>query len=447
MEESEGRMGSSSSNALEIKIRRIWRRAFDLGFSKGSVYILTAILQRLANFFLMALLLKCMLPEDFSRYGLYTGTIMLITPLFSMNLHLAPGRLIFDYDQEHRTERANLLTSALGGALGLASLSLGVTCIALVLLGLNDPLTAGSTSIKVMVALTILFNLTCDFTLSLMRALARPWIRLCIVLLQSYGVLAMLLLVSMESRIGFKSFLICQLLTAAMAGTVALSYSRPTMKGGKWEKSKIKDAFLYSSPTVVHLAAAWGIQYSGRWIGSLFIDLGQLAPYTLATQLINIIAMFSRSIFDAQIPTIGECFAKGRRREGKKVLLDTSLFCSGTLALLYLGIFLLVNVLGISLPRGYQLSGFILWIAFATNVFDLIYLRNSHLFAAEKKTHMMAVGTIVSGCLAMAANFVLAKNFGVNGLMLAMLAGMACQALVTSYLARVLSNRMVDTTL
>jgi len=234
----------------------------------------------------------------------------------------------------------------------------------------------------------------------------------------------------------FISLLLAYVVANLLAAFIGYRFAVPHLRGARLNPTHLKKAIAFSWPTSVHLLALWGITFSGRWIGTRYMSLEELAPFVLVSIIANAASMLPRALYDAVMPNIGVAFAEGTLRRGVRIIRRTMLASLLLLGLAYGGLFFLLYGLGIDLPPAYHPTPSLLLLAALASMFDALYLQGIQILTALKKTGTQAAATITSGTLTILLSFLLAHSYGNMGLIIAIVIGFAMQATVSSIVAQ-----------
>jgi O-antigen/teichoic acid export membrane protein len=408
---------------------------------RSSLFVGGNLFSRILSFLLLPLLVAYLTPTEFTRYGLLTSAVTLLIPLVTLNLHLAPARLTFDY--EEGTPRSNFLYTTF---ISLALFSISVILVLLAInlaLGIHDPVSEGSINLRLLFAAIVFLTVVYEFSVTLMRV-EGSGLRYAITLISQR--LALILLFAslvFVFKDHYLAFMIAYLSSVAIAAGIGVGFIIKCIGGGSLSYAMLRPAVSYAWPTMIHAIAIWAIMSSGRWIGSLYLPLADLAPYTLVTLFFGVVALFGRALFEARIPDIGSSFAQGRFRQGRNVINQTTLvsflFVAGIYLILYL-----VLVLNLPIPDQYAPSPALLLLAFTANVFDSVYLRGIQTLQALKKTKTQASVTVIAGTLAVGMSFFLVDHLFDIGLAIAFTVALFVQALGSNLAAHLLYTRQIE---
>ncbi|MBI5960298.1 MAG: hypothetical protein HY866_16275 [Chloroflexi bacterium] len=344
--------------------------------------------------------------------------IYLSMPIVSLNLHIAPSRLFFDYDAPE--QQRQMLFTSLASAVSLTLSGTLLFIIALTALQLSDPVSQGSLGIQGLIALTIIVMIVVEFGRTLLRIKGNGFLYLVVSLLQSVGLIGTYFLITVFRFIDlFDGLLIAFLLSNGSTALVVLVYWLRNFKVARFNRSMLSKALLFSLPTSIHLIAMWAINMSGRWIGLLYLTLAEIAPYVLVTQMYSAVAMLSRAVFESLLPEYNAAFGAENYRHGRRILRFATWASIALILAIYGALYFALYVLQVDLPQGYNPSPVMVLIAALISVLDAIYLQGIQLLQALKKTHLQAVTTVISGSAAVLVSIVLVHSSGETGLLIA----------------------------
>jgi len=410
-------------------------------FLRTSLYLLGGSLQKAAYLLLLPFLVAVLTPEEFTRFGLTVSAVAILTPLFSLNAHLAPGRLYFDYEQSHR--RAELLFSSLIGSLAFVTAGLAACVCVLRLGGVIEPISRGALDVQLWVSLVIVVLVAGDFGLTLIRIRGNAALYTVVASVSGFGILAAFLALSWSIADGFLRSIVALAAGRGAAAAIALLYAVRFLRAARFRWAMLGRSLSFSWPTAVHVLALWMVSHSGRWIGTLYLTLGGLAPYMLVSQIAGAMLMVGRALFEARLPDIGRAFAGRRYREGTRIIRVTAVAGLAMVALAYVALYVLFFVVDLPLPAGYAPTPLLLLFAGAANLCDILYLKGVHTLTALKRTGVQAVATVVAGAVTVGVSFALVGRYGDHGLAAAIAIGFGVQAVASNVAARVQLRKAV----
>lgn len=413
--------------------KRVTALSWIVIFRTGT-YLAAQFIQRAANLILLPLLITQMSAEQFSRYGLLSTLFLIIGAIFTLNIHLAPARLIFDSDVPQK--RADLLFTSLTGMLLMFAAWSVVVLIALQGSNIQDPVTQGNFFVQLAVLLCVAALRISDFGTVLMQVEGKAALFATTAVVRQMGLLGAFYGLSYLLTDAFIAFVLAFLVSSIAAMSVSLRYVWQRIRQGRFQKTWFYQSLDYAAPTAIHLIAIWFIQSSGRWIGTRYMTLEELAPYTLITQIVLIVTMFSRAFFSARAPEIGAAFGAHELQKGMRVINSTVILTLPFLLLGYVALYILTYVLQVDLPLDYRPTILLMAFAVVINIFDLIYLRGIQTLGGLKKNHAQAIATVFSGIVTILISFPLAAAFSDIGLIIAMTLGYGVQAISSNLMAQ-----------
>lgn len=406
--------------------RAIWLRS--------SAYVVISMVYRALGLLLVPLTVGLLTAEEFSRYGLMSSVIVLLTYALSFNIHVAPGRLFFDYDDQN--EQSMLLSTTLLAASGLALLGLLAILGFIKLNGIEDPISTGSIDIQVLIALAILSTVWFQFSVTVMRIEGNVVYYGAVHILQRVVLIGGFIALHFLMTDTFRALVIAYSCSTLLSGAGGIYHCRSHLNIDRLSRRILRVAIRFSAPTTVHAVALWAVMSSGRWIGALYMSLEDLAPYTLVTLFFGLVSMFPRALFEARVPAIGTTFAKRNYTEGRRIINVTVLASVFITLSIYAVTFVLLFLFGVRLPDAYMPTPLLIVFASAANVFDTIYLRGIQILTATKRTGTQAMVTILSGLLTVVGSFFLVSAYGDSGLVAAFTGGLFVQALGANIVAQ-----------
>lgn len=394
---------------------------------RSSAYVVVSLIYRVLGLLLVPITVAVLTAEEFSRYGLMTSVIVLLTAALSLNIHLAPSRLFFDYDS--RAEQSALLNTTLIASSGLTAVGLLALFLVLRTGDVTDPISLGAIDLQVLLLVAILSTVWFQFSITVMRIQAD---------IKHYGILYISQRIALISGFvglntlmadSFRALVLAYSASTFVSGIIGIFYCRPYLRKIQPVRRMFWDAMKFSTPIMIHSIAIWAITSSGRWVGSLYMSLADLAPYTLVTFLYSMVSMLPRALFEARVPDIGIAFAKRDFAEGNRIVRVTVWLSVLIVAGIYATAFVLLFGLDVRLPDEYMPTPLLVVVASTANLFDAIYLGGVQTLTAIKQTQTQATVTIISGLITVAVSFILVSIYGDLGLVIAFSAGMLLQAI------------------
>ena len=403
--------------------------------ARAFFYMSASVLARISGLILLPILIVTLTAEEFSRYGLYTSTINLALPLLTLNVFLAPSRLFFDYHKF--SEQARLLYTTLLGALVFSILTVGPVFVLVRGLRVEDPISLGRLEFQLYILLAFFAMLMVRFGQTLIRIKGHARLYMITSLLQSGGLILLYSgLTALDDTHAYRDVLLASLVSVVVVAVICWFYVYPYIKSGYFDRAMLIESIRFAGPTSAHQIALWALNFSGRWIGLLYISLTDLAPYMLITQIFAAVGILARALFEALVPEIGTAFSQNDYRRGTRIIqLATAAAVAGVI-LVYGALLVVLYVFKLDVPLDYKPTLLMILIAAASNIFDALYLQGIQILQAIKKTHVQAISTLVAGTATIAVSFLLGYLYHENGLMLALALGWAVQSVLSNALAR-----------
>jgi O-antigen/teichoic acid export membrane protein len=389
-------------------------------------------MQHAAGLGLLLLLVAKLSPEEYTRFGLLTTVYTLLVPVVSLNLQIAASRLFFD---EGTAEgRASVLSTSLIGALVLGLIGTALLLAILFVSGDTDPVTRGSTTLRLAIASTVLCMIVTQFGGTLYRVTGEAFSFLVLICLQAWGLIIAVLLVAPTVG-GVPGLIFGYLAAQAVAAVFVLRGTIARFGPLRLDFRVLARSFEFSWPTAVHLVAFWAIAASGRWIGTSALSLASMTPYVLVTQLVAVVGGFQRALFDSRLSVVAAGFASNNLSHARAVIVRT-MAVGAALALAIYGLLAAVLYLFPTLlPPTFRPTPMLLALAAGATLMDALYLRGVQILHFSKRTKRQAAGTIGAGGLTVLLGLVLVGSYGVEGLLAALVAGVALQAAFANALA------------
>lgn len=394
-----------------------------------------AVLQRLSNLGLIALLTFVLTAEDYGRYSLFASLLSLVPLLASWSLQTAAQRLTFDYDSP--LDRASFLKSNLVFSLLLSAFNLGLLFLVFSSIRSLDPWKEGLTSLFLpLVLLCGFLTVIIEFSRVHMRIEGRLFSYNTLTLLQHFGLLVLCFAMSRLLEIQAQHVYVAYALSLLLSSLYGLWHSLPKLRQGHLQGFVLRDSLRFSGPLALHGLAGWLIAHSGRWVGAQSLSLESMAPYFLIVQGVSVLQMLSGTLLDARVPDLGKHITAGDYKGAKQVI-HQALLLSGSLCLLafILGAFLLY-VFPFPLPEHFRISPTLYLLALAITLIETLYVRGIQLLTLVKKTEIQFFITLFSGSLTLALSWIFVRrNPSVEALLTAYLLGSSCQCLLTNLIS------------
>ena len=398
--------------------------------SRTAFYLLGSIVQRAAQLLLVPFLVAALSPDEFTRFGLMISAVTVLTPLFSLNIHMAPGRLYFDYNEP--SEQSDLLFSCISGSLCLTVMGLIVVIGVLRISGVHEPVSNGYLETQVGIALIIMLTVLWEFGTMTMRVWGKAAFFTLASIVHSFGILGAFLSLGPFLQNGFRRGVMAVLFGIGAGGAVALARVFQFVRHGKLRRTMLSKSVAYTWPMVVHLLALWAVGNSGRWIGTMYMELEELAAYTLVTLIVMSMTLISRALFQALLPDIRRSFAGQEYHRGTRIIHFAMVGSIMILAAVYVGLYVAVFAWRLPLPAKFSPTPLLLIMAGIANVCDVLFMRGAWILTSLKKTGKMALATMFSAAVTIGLSFLLVKALGDLGLVIAVAGGYGLQALVSN---------------
>ena len=394
------------------------------------------LIQKLGQFLLVPLLAPITTAAEFSRFGLFASVVMLAALVGSLNVHQSIGRTYFDVHNPR--ERATVLLSSLVFGLAFATAMLLLASTGLVMTGVVDPLSLGHPEVLAVTALAALAVIGSQFGTVLFRVIDRPWTFA--IMSGTQGVLLpiafLILAASGVSPLwsAFGAYASAQGLTA-IAG---LLVARNSLRGGAISLRVLRPALDYSLGTTVHQLVNWVTLQSGRWIGALALPLSALGGYTMFSFVLMGTNMISATTYEARRVEILSGFARQDILDSVaklKALLWLNCVLTGGIFVLGLCAFAVQGMVmkpSLHIP----VSLVILWLPL--NLLQVFHTNNYWVAVGLHRTRKFATWELPGASAGLIAASALVGPFGIQGLVLGAVTGMAIQCATSTIQTRAL---------
>lgn len=398
------------------------------------IYLATGILQKAGGFLLLPILVATLPPADFTRYGLFISIVQVLSKGASLNLHSAPTRLVFDYGS-HKKQASMLKTSLLGALAGVC-VTVGLLVATLRLFSIEDPVTQGENVIYIVVFGSVFGTVGAEYGLAVFRIYRKPISFSIVSIGKSVGPVVLYLGLTGLITGSFFHVGIAYVTSLLLVGGGAVWWTRLYRQSGHVDAGMFWEGVRFSFPTFLNFLGIWMVGMSGRWIGTWFMPLSELADYTLLTFIVAGAGMAGRALFHARIPGIGSAFASEEIQRGRRIIFQTTSITAVLVLLGYLLAFVGLNFFGFLVPDAYRPTNALLSIALAASMFDCLYLYGIQSLIALKRTEVMPIATGVGAICVVLLSMVLAYYLGEIGLITAMAIGYSVQGGLSIFLSR-----------
>lgn len=397
------------------------------------IYLATGVFQKAGGFLLLPFLMATLSPGEFSRYGLFSSVLVLFPQTLSLNIHGASTRLIFDYTTPK--SRASFAKTVLVAAVSFSCISLLAAGFGVYIVSYQDPVTLGKWSYRAFLFVAVCSTVVIQFGLAMARIHRQAHQFSVLSISKSTGVLLLYLAVTYFVEGTYRVVVFTYGIILFCVALFALKMVWPRIESGDLNFSVLKPSLKFSIPTVVNFLAFWVIGVSGRWIGNIYLPLGQMADYVLLTFLVAGVGIFGRALFDARLPDISEAFAEQEYASGMRIIQSVTSIAVAFVILAYLAVVLVVEQVPSIIPEGYQPDLLLIGIAAVASLLDCLYLYGLQTLRACKQTGMQAISATVSAITVLVLSFVLTPVMGTLGLIVATATGYLVQGLQSVFLS------------
>lgn len=398
------------------------------------------LLQKGGQFLLLPLLIGSMTTAEFARYGQFTAAIFILIPLCSINIHVAGGRLYFDYTS--RADQASLMNSLLlWGTLAVCT-SIAALGGLLWATGAQDSLTLGDPQLILLVGLSVISAVVVQFYVLVFRLEDRPAMFAILSAVLGFGLLISYAVLSPYFHDKLLASVVAYLITNVITILVSIVASRPYLAGGRIRRNVIGPAVSFGSGTMVQNVMTWINGQSGRWIGVMIMPVSALAGYTLMSYVTMAANLAALVLFETMRIDIMGSQARGDIVRARRLIGLTTYASLAITILVYVIVFVVQAYQSNFLPAGYHIGADLVAASALFSCLQVVFLRSVWLATSHKRTKTLALVAVFSAALTLVASWVLGQIYSDLGLMLGAVVGTAVQALLGNLLmARILSPK------
>lgn len=277
-------------------------------------FLFSNFVQKFGQLFLIGGLAYIGSQSDVYRFGLFVSLSNIVVPIFSLNIHMAIGRILFDIDSD--INRAQYLFTSIIISILSTTFCLSILALVLYFFQLTDALTEGRVAnYLILVSTTVCFILNQYFTV-LLRLNDKA---------SSFVVFGLIsgacapLFAACAWYFGLPAFLSVVLGYAGsqvIGSLYAFHHSYDLFKGAKLSLKFMGRALRYSVGTVIFAISQWATNYFGRWLSISFLKQNDLATYTLMGQFLIALTMTLTTIYESRRPSILRDFSNNEISSG-----------------------------------------------------------------------------------------------------------------------------------
>lgn len=382
------------------------------------MYLLGAIVSRIAAIVLIPLYTRRLTPDDYGEYSLVTSILQLLPTCGTLGLTAGLTRVYFNVADKSEAERATGAVSR--GLLVIALVTMGLLAIGVQLF--VETSLFGVSKRHLLLAIAAAVGAAVFTVPSLLfRAAQRPYHAVSVQLasfLLSAGLGVVFVLVLGRGLTGA-----VEAMAAAwgVIGVATVAYILSLPSGPVVRETKA--ALGFSVAFVPHFIGSWLQVTADRWVLTAYGATAALGTYYLAVQLASPIPMLAAAYNEAESPRHGEIYraegTEGAYRALRSLYRRYVVVSIAPAACLLLGAPLLPLIIGPKFtPALVMLPA--LGIAYVAEAF--YYPASNYVFFAGRTT-LIPIVTIGSAVVATALAIVLLPRFGVAGLLASRIAG------------------------
>lgn len=393
--------------------------------------------QRLGSVVLLPLLIATMSAQEFVRFGLFTSLVAVVVPLTTFNLHLAIGRLHFDYAD--RKTRSEVLLTTLMTAIGFLFI-VGIATIFVLGVGqIDDPLTDGATWVQALILWACLALVLMQTGSILARVEDHPMIFAGVSIAAGAGLLIGYVVISRVVADLFLAVVLAYIAAQMLGFAVAATLLFRNLSHGRFDVSLIRPAFGYAGGTMIFVVSVWVIAQAGRWVGGEILTASDAASYTLVSYGTVLLGVFVNAYTEARRIALFKCFSSARYTEGVAILRASNLrnlFIVIGAYVIGCGLYFCQEYI---LPADYRIE--LIWLvpAFVYSATAVLFNAGFWILSGLSNTTALAILTALSAIFYIVLVDAL-KHWGVDGLLWASAGAMAVQS-VAVFVAAILSLR------
>lgn len=399
-------------------------------------FLFANISQRAGQVLLLLLLVAMAEPQDVTWFGLFGSFFLIVVPLATQNIHVAIGRLWFTFTSETEDARARAATTLLAVGLVLGVVGALLATLALRFTGGDFGLPSDIPGVYALMTVGAFAYVLATFSHALLRATDRVrsffWFSVALSAGYPIGFVA----AGHFHGYGFVAAgwaYVFAYVVSGLVGAVALR-DLLSLRVFRPDPPLVRRALVFGSGTAVYSLTQWVVNCAGRWIGTAHIAAGDLAGYTLVTQLYAVVGSLTVVFFETYRVVILRKFSEGDRREALGMLWRPSMQAIAMACAVHAGVALVLPFIPGTLGEDYALRGSWILLSLGITVAGVFSMRASWIAECLLMTRRFAVISIVASALVVGLSIVFSRSWGVDGLLWAPILGIGAQAWASTWL-------------
>lgn len=407
-------------------------RTRDPLFSNSAFYLAANIARSAVPFAMLPILTRYLNPTEYGQVAMFQLLVSALSAVTGVSVHGAANRRYYDAGVSKRE-----LALYLGSCLQILLISTLITFTAVLLMQrqLSDWLGLRSEWVywaAVVSSATFAINLRLGQWQ--IRGAALQYGILQVAQSIATVVLAIVLVVGLNR--GGAGRIEAQIWVTPLFAIISLGLLlRSGLLRFNWRPDQLKDALAFGAPLIPHVAGLFLLSAADRFVIKTISGLRDAGIYMVALQLTTVMSVVYDAINKAYVPWLYDRLAHGSLEDKRKIVRWTyyhfaiSIFASGAAFLVG------PKIVSILAGRAYQGAGELVgWLALG-QAFSGMYLMVTNYVFFSKRTGMLSLSTITSGCLNVLLLFVLVRRYGLIGAAWAFAAAMAFRFALTWWIA------------
>ncbi|PZO30918.1 MAG: sugar isomerase [Flavobacteriaceae bacterium] len=194
--------------------------------------------------------------------------------------------------------------------------------------------------------------------------------------------------------------------------TIQFSFKLPT---------NAKPIIIYSSFIILSGSVANILIDIDKTMLNQYLDLKQIAYYTVAGFIATVIAVPSRAMHQITYPITAKLMIENKNEELNDLYKKTSITLQIVGGLVYVGLLVNINQIYLLLPENYRGGVFVFFIIGLSKYFDLILGNNNSIIFNSKYYRAVLFLGLLLGLLAVTLNMIFIPKYGIDGAAIATL--------------------------